>query len=360
MSLDLAALILAARAGRTSARQEHRLDNLEAAAKGVLYEEQTDSDAAHSKTVPAGALPWADLGSIGGRSILLNQLAKNGNFADGTDSWSGLRCTVSAEDGTLTAVIGEDTPRYVSCAFLLTTGHAYLCAARLRIESAKSATQWRYQTSNSNNSEYSDYFDVTDEWTDVAKILKLVDPEVTHSPFSLRSTSTAAYMPEAGDELQVQSVRVFDLTLMFGAAVADTITTPEEAYALGCPRGYVEYDTEGTPVHAAVTSVVSRDAEDAALGTLAIPAAVRALEGYGQSPVGGAGNVLDLAAMRYTEAGRYVNGAWSALETPAVADVSAYFEDNSIAVEAGGSLTFAQNGTEIPVPNSVTYSIALG
>lgn len=45
--------------------------------------------------------------------------------------------------------------------------------------------------------------------------------------------------------------RIFDITQMFGATVAATITTPEQAYALGCPREYVPYNA-GTIISADV------------------------------------------------------------------------------------------------------------
>lgn len=36
---------------------------------------------------------------------------------------------------------------------------------------------------------------------------------------------------------------IFDLTAWFGSAIADTITTPEQAYALGVPHTYIPYNT---------------------------------------------------------------------------------------------------------------------
>lgn len=45
---------------------QHRIDNLEAAAQGYLYRVETDSADAYVKTVPADALPWAVLDSFGG------------------------------------------------------------------------------------------------------------------------------------------------------------------------------------------------------------------------------------------------------------------------------------------------------
>ena len=97
-----------------------------------------------------------------------------------------------------------------------------------------------------------------------------------------------------------------------------------------------------------------------AVDTLEIPAAVRALEGYGQSEIGGDGNVLDLADGTYTEIGHYVDGAWTPLDEPEVTDVSALLPDNMLEVRPGGTLVFVQkDGTELEVPSTVDYLIKL-
>lgn len=94
--------------------------------------------------------------------------------------------------------------------------------------------------------------------------------------------------------------------------------------------------------------------------TLEIPAAVRALEGYGESPVGGDGNTLNLSAGTYTEIGHYVDGVWTALDAPVVTDVSALLPDNMLGVEAGGTLTFVQaDDLALEVPSSVDYLVKL-
>lgn len=50
-----------------------RLDNLEAAAKCVLYREDTDTTEAYTKDVPAGAMPWASVDNVGGKTVVWNQ-----------------------------------------------------------------------------------------------------------------------------------------------------------------------------------------------------------------------------------------------------------------------------------------------
>lgn len=61
-----------AQAVKINAMQDIRLANLEAAAQGKLYREQVDDSEAYTKTVPAGALPYAAVTSIGGKTGIVD------------------------------------------------------------------------------------------------------------------------------------------------------------------------------------------------------------------------------------------------------------------------------------------------
>lgn len=56
---------------------EQNITNIQALLNGTLYREETDSTAAYSKSVPTGALPYASVDMIGGRTIVWNQLVDN-------------------------------------------------------------------------------------------------------------------------------------------------------------------------------------------------------------------------------------------------------------------------------------------
>ena len=53
---------------------DKRISNIEKLLQGNLYDYQTDSNSAYTKSVPAGAMPWASLDSVGGRTVVWNQL----------------------------------------------------------------------------------------------------------------------------------------------------------------------------------------------------------------------------------------------------------------------------------------------
>lgn len=70
-----------------------RLDNLTAAAQGKNFVFQTDADAAYSKLVPAGAMPYAGVKSIGGKTMVWNNIfiigGKSTSFGIMTDNRDG-------------------------------------------------------------------------------------------------------------------------------------------------------------------------------------------------------------------------------------------------------------------------------
>ena len=56
---------------------DKRISNIEKLLQGNLYDYQTDSDSAYTKTVLAGAMPYASLNEVGGRTLVWNQLCQN-------------------------------------------------------------------------------------------------------------------------------------------------------------------------------------------------------------------------------------------------------------------------------------------
>lgn len=155
---------------------------------------------------------------------------------------------------------------------------------------------------------------------------------------------------------------VIGLTKMFGAGREPTDTSdPRIAGIIAYAEAHPEYSAGQIIAQTTVGGQVVFTT-DITVATLDIPDAVRALEGYGQSEVGGDGNVLDLADGTYTEIGHYVDGVWTALAEPVVTDVSAMLPDNMLDTEAGGTLTFRQEGIApyLNVASRVEYSSGAG
>lgn len=80
---------------------EKRIGNIEKLLQGNLYDYQTDSDSAYTKTVPQGAMPYASLDSVGGRTLVWNQWWKVNTNSTITDS-SGVTIQRNVANNSLT------------------------------------------------------------------------------------------------------------------------------------------------------------------------------------------------------------------------------------------------------------------
>lgn len=321
------------------AEQNRKIENIIEAATGVLLNEQTDATAAYSKTVPNGALKWADVNSISGKSIVLNELHKPTAYSNKTQG--GITYTKGNNgeiiiSGTATgASFIQPTDDYA-----LQPAHKYLLAGLNAVQGY--GLHYRIRVSGSEVAQYNtDAIFTKDTQTEGAAYVRL------------QSSSNAVYPTPI-----TFKPHFVDLTKMFGSEIADTITTPEQAYALGCPREYTGYNT-GEIVSADVKEIRTTKADTTTLDSLAIPDAIRALDGYGQSEIGGNGNTVDFVSKKYIEIGHYVGSVWTPFDEPVETDISSMFSSNGIKVEAGGSVVFTQTSTQLQVPSSVTYFIKI-
>lgn len=344
-----AAILLSTGIGKHLAEAEKRLDILYKLTEGTAWDTETDAQAAYQKTVPSGAVA-AEIGMIGGNTVVWNQhmqpvTAENFTsilhtadiaFTDGV-------CTFTATaKGGFVGRSGGNTDKIVA-------GHVYLRYAEVKADEGTSLYVY------GDGGYASKTIAASGGWDAVRTRFSPQSGAIPSTAFSVTDNRESGWTP-----VSFRRVWLFDLTQCFGSDAPTTSSDPRISDMIAYASEHPEYDA-GSLLSAAVTSVVSRDAEDAeTLGTLEVPAAVRALDGYGQSAVGGDGNTLDLSAGTYTEIGHYVDGVWTALAEPVVTDVSALLPDNMLGVEAGGTLTFAQDGgTTLDVPNSVDYLVKL-
>ena len=399
-----------------------RISNVEKLLQGNLYDYQTDETVAYEKTVPAGAMPYAGIEKIGGKTVVWNQLANFNGITAQTNN--GVTFTPNVDgsytiNGTATGRVTNSAPAFSR--LNVVSGHKYsfvlsqpLNNLRLRFGGGMNpdfVTQSAIVACNSNVSLYA-YFD------------------------SVTDVSSTEYN-------QNLFITIFDLTLMFGSG--NEPSTVEEFKSM-FPADYYPYNA-GTLLSAGVTEVVSKKSDTTTLATYSVPAEIQALEGYGWS-AGSVYNYIDYERKVfvknvgrvvidentslsynstydfYTTAANSVNPAglawdykivntwipmqtapppiisdlWLQLDgtggavricnkqytteesfkawltanpltiyyelaTPIETDISAYLtDDNIINVESGGTLTFPNaNGDDyhIPVPSDVTYMIDL-
>lgn len=356
--IDAAMLLLKNGSGGGESPEIRReLDLLWKLTHGTIWDTETDSDPGYAKTVPSGAVA-VEIGTIGGNTVMWNQAVTDGGNPESWTNSTYLR--TSSEDGVLHAYTNTSSTRTwsISQNAPINAGHTYLVSAdskaymkvtgsdkKLRINLGDNVACYLQQTIDDTQQRHTE------------AIYTVPDDNVAQKI----TVGIGAYTPDSGSDIfDISNLHVIDLTMAFGAGnEPSSVDDPRIAVILSYAGVHPEYNA-GVLLSAAVTSVVSKDTDTETLDTLEIPAAVRALEGYGQSEIGGSGNVLDLSAGTYTENGHYVDGVWTALDTPVVTDVSALLPDNMLDAEAGGTLTFVQDGgMTFSVPNSVDYLIKI-
>lgn len=336
-----------------------------------VYEEGVPSD---SRSLPAA------LKGVGGKTVVWNQLVLDGDFTNAT-YWNANNGTKSVANNVFTATCNysEGTTganfyitQLSTRRFAVVEGHKYFMSIDARFSRDNPNDLWfrLYHTEISPAVYSSGTTDhtggvVADTWYHFTGI---AIPARTDAKTSvLLWPRTLQY--EAGDTIQVKNCMVVDLTFMFGAGNEPTAEEFEDMLT----ADYYAYNA-GELMSAGVTSIVSKDAEDATLDTYAIPAAVQALPGYGWS-AGSVYNEVDVVNKKYTQ--RVGSRAYSSgdesdtsvitdgtttyypLATPIETDISDLLsDDNLIPVEPGGTLTFEnQHGANyrIPVPTKVAF-----
>lgn len=437
-----AAMLLHAGSARTAAEQAQQrkeLDLLWKLTHGTIWDTQTDTQEAYQKSVPSGAVA-AEIGSIGGKTVVWNQLVDTDTEAVTTVSGRkyltsiGGTDTIITSDGTdisvtggtdkvfdLTLMYGENVPPTTSdprIAGIIAYAEEHpeydagslLSAAVTGVVCKRKTVEWNqlYKrnftkitssgvTLTPNNTDGTITLDGTHTGSAGHNFGHSVNVAVDHKYLMVNTVISGTYAGEWKFDTQsfgtcqpnsaaiVTStkiggwvftiwmnynkhpsfsdckirVSVVDLTQMFGSGNEPSSTSdPRIAAIVSYAEAHPEYNESQIIAQTTVGGQVVFT-PDITVATLDIPDAVRALEGYGQSEIGGSGNVLDLADGTYTEVGHYVDGVWTALDTPVTVDVSSMLPDNMLDAEAGGTLTFRQEGTELAVPNSVDYLIKL-
>lgn len=240
-----------------------RISNVEKLLQGNLYDYQTDDTVAYTKTVPAGAMPYAGLEQLGGKTIVWNQIY---NKSIGRNDSTSLSVNTQKTDteiriyGTFTSRVNVPIINWSS-----PVGHVFL-AIGTPVTDFIDFRVW--QNGNYNTWEQNKPFVITDERTYIG-----IRPKTNGVDVEFDVT----WIPQ-----------IFDLTLMFGAGSEPS--TYEEFQQM-FPAEYYPYNA-GTLLSAGVTEVVSKKADTSTIATYPIPTAVQQLEGYGWS-AGSVYNYID-------------------------------------------------------------------
>lgn len=223
---------------------DKRISNIEKLLQGNLYDYQTDTDSKYTKTVPSGAMPYASLDSVGGKTVVWNQ-----DVPITTNSWNKNRCSLSLVDGvyeiTCTANTHVFFGAYISSSRVI-AGHKYLYLCEFKVEATNTPSTFEMLYNAGVESVTS-----LNTWLPYRKIYTGTANAGTATNMTLRYSAVADVT--VGDKVSVRNAMKIDLTLWFGAG--NEPATVEEFLAMY--PSYIPYNA-GTLLSAGVTEVVSK------------------------------------------------------------------------------------------------------
>ena len=224
---------------------DHRVTNIESALTGSVMDEVIDESVSRIKNVPSGALPYAYINSIGGRSLNINQLAKKlGNWY-----MSGGTLT----NNVFTAKTQYGGPYITTTKFI--ANRKYYIYARIKLTTATNAIYFGIGNASGITPSNIIITKSTTEWQTLTKIvtyIKTGDESQNNKVFFLDTRSSG------WDAITIEdSVMVIDLTAMYGVGNEPTdVNKVLEDIEQFKVNGYLPYNV-GTTNNLKVTEIKS-------------------------------------------------------------------------------------------------------
>ena len=246
----------------------------------INYSEETDSTPAYVKTVPLNSISYAELVSVGGRTICWN------NYGDIPSTSSSAGISMTNTDGVLrfTGKAISHAYFYLSASITMIAGHKYYCG---RISSYSSTGT-------------------------LSRVQVNMTPAGGGSTYSLGSVNTAGsfianptqdgsatafFVAIQGETVDITLSPFFvDLTFMFGSGNEPTISQFEQIF----PAVFYAKNN-GVLLSAPVTNVISKNEGGSVIANTEIPSAVRSLTGYGWGISNTIYNYIDFARKKFVQ-----------------------------------------------------------
>jgi len=300
---------------------------------------------AYVKSLPSKYLDFVGIKKLGGRTVVMNQLLKNGS----TETVNDVTFTNNGDGSwTINGTANDDGYKRLDNLFTQTfSGHKYYIHGDLE--------------DGSDSTYYISINGIGAKCYNKSVIGNGYDGPYGSTAFTFKSGQTF-------DNLKIY-VWYTDLTLMFGSGNEPATTAEVEAIL---SADYYAYNL-GSLLSAGITGIISKDSNDTTLQTFDIPSEITTMEGYGWS-CPDAYNYIDFENKKFVfavgtrayEAGDESDSTvitdktntYYELDEPLEFDVSEYLTDTDLNVEAGGSITFeSQLGDDyqIPVPVELEY-----
>jgi hypothetical protein len=342
---------------------DKRISNIEKLLQGHLYDYQTDNTSAYAKTVPSGAMPYAGLEKVGGKTVVWNQLVDSDTTAVSTISghkyYTLIDGTASIVTSSGSAITIVDDSADMVCDLTLMFGSGNEQSTTAEFTAIFGATHYPYNAGTLLSA-------------GVTKVVSKDSNNATLQTYSIPAEVQAleGYGWSAGSvynyvdferKVFVQNVAKKDISASDISLVTYVPYTNITYYRVSKPvnySGYGKYADAKTAcpvINNRFISINRPPSYDATDNINCIDgAADRNLFWFGFAK----GTVL--ADAQSVLAGTSI---YYQLATPVETDISEYLtDDNLIQVDSGGTLTFLnQNGTDycIPVPSEEEYMIDL-
>lgn len=218
----------------TDKELQRRVNALYDMGNGVTHQFETDSETAYAKTVPTGA-KLMSVKSVGGRSIVFNQLADVTDIVDET-----------LDNYYKETLFNGNRPKW-------TKGHKYLFALYVKSSAEPFGISIGY--SDSDKVPY-DNDGKTFSYKSSGKELLLFTPDdsLIDSGYQYIALRPVRYDTQTRCTISVRNLMIFDLTVMFGSGNEPTSV---EEFEKMFPNDYYPYNA-GEIVSAGVTEIVEQ------------------------------------------------------------------------------------------------------
>lgn len=329
-------------------------------AKGQLYDTQTDSTAAYQKTVPSGAVA-VEIGSIGGKTIVWNQLVDNDTTA--VTAISG-RKYLTIIDGVSEIVTGDGTD------FSVTGGTDMIFNLTRMFPGDEPST------------------------TSDPRIPGIIAYAEAHPEFDDGSLLSAAVTSVVSKDADAETLGTLEIPAALLAFLADkdygasagsvyneidwaakTYTQRVKSFDMGS-LSYTRYTDFGDNPYFSTYPGRPKTTTNNIVSEIYSLSSYHTLSAFGDnapdlSISANAGANNDDSGRLLIRDDRYATASalkaalagvllYMEIATPEVYDISEYLpDDNMLDTEPGGTLTFVQEDTAFPVPNSVDYLVKL-
>ena len=322
-----------------TARTARSLDYLWKKSKGIIYDTETVAGAGSSVTVPSGAMDYAALRMVGGKTVRWNQLL---DALPNPGTYKGVKVAVSNGKVSLSGTATDNMLIGVGYAAVTVPGHKYMATG---LQGGAKSTFYVQGVNETNG-----YYNIVDS----TAIFAATGTKYRYNIIAVAGTVfDHTFQP-----------MVIDLTIMFGSGNDPTDTSDPRITMIGAyATAHPEYNA-GELVSALVDAVRVANAAGDNTNTYPIPQAIRDLcPDYGQGTAESY-NYIDFAAKAYYHVGSMAqNGTWTALTTPEIIDLSAVWPDDFgvLRVEAGGTINLhypaLDDGFELAVPSETEIMV---